>query len=154
MALYNNSPEELVGVPAGLTELTAPANLLSIQREVLCNPQHWVRPSFELSLAELLRDQTGSSAETQPPLRPGIRPVEPLVVVYFLAGERPLVRAFKVSTETLFEGHLLERNVEPAETDVEPDTSLYLLLYPHGKDVGLVLSENAGLVRVPLVAEV
>ena len=151
---FSDSPEQDVCVPARLTELASPANLLSVQSEVLCDPQYGVRFALALSLTELLRDSARTYAESQSALRPGVGPAEPLVVVYLLSRERPLVFAVHVPTEALFQRHLLEGDIEPSQSDVQADAGLDLLLDPHWEHIGLVLSEHARLVRVPLVAKV
>ena len=61
---------------------------------------------------------------------------------------------FVAVAETLLERHLLQCNVEAAQTDVQTDLGLNFLRDPDREDVRLVLSLDASGVRVPLVAEV
>lgn len=76
-----------MSIPASLTELPCPTNLLPIKSEVFSNPQDRIRHTSELSSTEFLIDPTGVATKTDTTLEPRISPPEPLIVVNSLSSK-------------------------------------------------------------------
>ncbi len=80
-----------MGVPPGQSELSPPANLLSIQSEVLCYPLYRQGGSAKLARTELATETLRKETESNSSLCPRVSPGVALVVVYFFIWEGALV---------------------------------------------------------------
>ena len=151
-------PQEDVSIPTTLSVLPKPTELFTIESEVFCNPEDWVRISSELGLTEFTVETTGKSTESKPSLKPRISPTERLIVVDILARERTVVIVllnFSITprTATLGIGTLDKGDVDSSQSNVQTNFGLNFNL---GVDrgVGLVLGAHARVVGLPGVGKV
>ena len=84
-------PHEDVRVPAGLTELSAPTETLTIEGEVFGDPQNRIRSTAEFLRSECLSKSTCVAAKTEATLTPWVGPQKLLVVVDIFPEKGPNV---------------------------------------------------------------
>ena len=80
-----------MGIPPSCSELPAPANQLSIQSEVLCDPEDWVGCTAELERTEFAIVSSCIATKSKSSLTPRICPQDLFVVVNFFIWEGLLI---------------------------------------------------------------